>query len=308
MNKATNSTVLGVASLKTTLPLIGAALVVLFVVMKPEATQGYDFVQRVAFWTTHVALGLVSIILASKLFRPRLLNAMPMWGAVVLTGLTGTAFLAPAYLLIESLTPVELIAEPDDWLDEFAARGLLQAIIAEFLEVVPMFLSAWVLVNLPLLLSQAGTNAGPTNDPGGSAESSPEEARNRESNDPGDAEAGFVSQLPRAIGADVILVSSDLHYLHVYTTQGKCMVLGTLRDVAQAFGSSGMLVHRSHWVAHAHVQRLAQKKGAVECVLTNNLRVPVSRRNRSKVTEWYGKTGNVLSMAAAKRPDSTAAR
>ena len=91
-----------------------------------------------------------------------------------------------------------------------------------------------------------------------------------------------------------------MHYLHVHTTLGKCMVLGTIRDVASLLEDAGLLVHRSHWVAHAHVQRIAKRGSAWECVMTNNLRIPVSRRNRAKVTEWYGSAGNVVSIDSRK--------
>ena len=72
-------------------------------------------------------------------------------------------------------------------------------------------------------------------------------------------------------------------------------------EMAQAgVEDAGLLVHRSHWVAHAHVRRIAKRGSGWECVMTNDLRIPVSRRNRAKVTEWYGSAGNVVSIASRK--------
>jgi hypothetical protein len=297
-HKATNLTVLGAASLSTTLPVVGTVLVLLFVLMKPEATSGYNVPERLLFWSAHIGLGLVSILIASKLIRPRLVRITPPWLTILLTGLVGAAMLTPLYLLLEGLTPPRLVSEPDDWLDFFAMQGLIQSVIAEFLEVTPVFLAAWFAVNLPLLVSRPELDDsdpdGPSG-PGGARSDKPTPWQSPMSEDAGD---GFYSRLPRAIGRDIILISSDMHYLHVYTTLGKCMILGTIRDAAEQLGDNGLLVHRSHWVAHKHVNRLTRRGRSWECIMSNDQRVPVSRRNQGKVSEWYGRSGNVVSLTA----------
>ena len=87
-----------------------------------------------------------------------------------------------------------------------------------------MFLAAWFAVNLPLVLSsplisddQPDTPSGPDGGP-----ALPEHTAKGEpvKNDPLDR---FFEAIPRALGRDLIALSSDMHYLHVYTTQGKCM-------------------------------------------------------------------------------------
>ena len=295
--KATNLTVLGAASLSTTLPVVGAVLVVLFVLMKPEATSGYTVSERLLFWSTHIGLGLVSIFLASKLIRPRLVRNTPPWLTILLTGLVGAAMLAPLYVLLEGLAPPRLEVEPDDWLDFFAMQGPIQSVIAEFLEVAPVFVAAWFAVNLPLLVSRPELDDNSPGGPGGPGGGGSERPTPRQSPESEGGGSGFYSRLPRAIGRDIILVSSDMHYLHVYTTLGKCMILGTMRDAAEQLGDNGLLVHRSHWVAHKHVSRLARRGRSWECVMSNDQRVPVSRRNQGKVGEWYGRSGNVVSLA-----------
>ena len=306
-HKAANLTVLGAAKLSTTLPIVGIALVLLFVLMKPEATAGYALPERLLFWSAHVGLGFAGILVASTLIRRRLLRTTPPWLNILVTGLIAAAMLAPLYVLLEGLLPARLADKPDDWLDFFAMRGPFQSVVAEFLEVMPVFLAAWFAVNLPLLIRLPELGDNPRGGPGG-----PDDGAGKarlaprpppEIEDPGD---GFFSRLPRVLGRDVILVSSDMHYLHVYTTLGKCMVLGTIRDVAQQLGDRGMLVHRSHWVAHKHVHRLARRGRSWECAMSNGQRVPVSRRNQSKVAEWYGRSGNVVPLpefpsAAARR-------
>jgi hypothetical protein len=301
VTRATNNTVLGVASLSTTIPIVGGVLLVLFVLMKPEATAGFAFHQRLAFWTAHIGFGLAGLLLASRLLRPHWMLALPVWVAVLLTGIAGAAVLAPVYLFLEVFIPAQLVAEPDDWLDRFAMAGPLQAMLAEFIEVTPVFLAAWFAVNLPLILGRSELD---DSRPFGPSDPEGEPLRRRTLEPPEDATESSPSlfeRVPRALGRDVVLISSDMHYLHVYTTLGKCMVLGTLRDAAQELAEAGMLVHRSHWVAHAHVQKLARRGSGWSCRLTNGMSVPVSRRNRNKATEWYGRTGNVISLTASQR-------
>jgi hypothetical protein len=299
-HRATNLTVLGAASLSTTLPVVGAVLVLLFVLMKPEATAGYTVLERLLFWSAHIGFGLVSIVLASKLIRPGTVSGTPLWLTVLLTGLVGAAMLAPLYLLLEAVAPARLAYEPDDWLDFFAMRGPIQSVVAEFLEVAPVFLAAWFAVNLPLLLSRPELDDSSRDGSGGPGAAKSRKSTPRPSPVAEDAGGGFYSRLPRAIGRDIILVSSDMHYLHVYTSLGKCMILGTIRDAAEQLGDNGMLVHRSHWVAHKHVSRLARRGRKWECVMSNDQRVPVSRRNQGKVGEWYGRSGNVVSLAGGR--------
>jgi len=299
-HKATNLTVLGAASLSTTLPIVGTVLVLLFVLMKPEATSGYNVPERLLFWSAHIGLGLVSILVASKLIRPQLVRITPPWLTILLTGLVGAAMLAPLYLLLEGLTPPRLVGEPDDWLDFFAMQGLIQSVIAEFLEVTPVFLAAWFAVNLPLLLSRPELDDSPPDGPSGPDDARGDKPTARQSPVTQDSGGGFYSRLPRAIGCDIILISSDMHYLHVYTTLGKCMILGTIRDAAEQLGDNGLLVHRSHWVAHKHVNRLARRGRSWECVMSNDQRIPVSRRNQGKVSEWYGRSGNVVSLTEGR--------
>jgi hypothetical protein len=294
MSRPSNATVLGVAPLWQTLPVVGAVLVALFVMMKPESTAGFAFFERLAFWAVHIGLGLASIGLASRLLRPWLLSAMPLVVAILLTSLAGAAILAPIYLGIEGLVPERLQGPPDDWLDLFAARGLLQALVAEFIEVTPVFMVSWFAVNLPLLFARGEATGGPPDGPGGY----PGRSSEAPATDEADIErSAFLARLPRVVGSDIVAISSDMHYLHVYTVLGKCMILGTLRDASAALGAGGMLVHRSHWVAHAHVQRLIRHGQKWECEMSNGLRIPVSRRNRQAVLEWHGGNAQVVRLA-----------
>jgi hypothetical protein len=293
MSQPSNATVLGVAPLWKTLPAVGVLLVTLFVLMKPESSSGLDFAARAIYWSLHIGLGLTSIGLASQLLRPRFLTRFPLYLSVLITGLAGAAFLAPVYLGLESLWLVGTQQPPDDWLDQLAQQGPWQAVVAEYLEVAPVFVAAWYAVNLPLFFQTVRHHTPP-----GAAPPPPEERRSHSAagnNATSDSHTIF-NRLPRAIGTDIVAISSDMHYLHVYTALGKCMILGALRDASTELVEVGMLVHRSHWVAHAHVQRLVRKGNQWRCVMSNGLRIPVSRRNRTETLEWYGNQSAVVSI------------
>jgi DNA-binding LytR/AlgR family response regulator len=95
-------------------------------------------------------------------------------------------------------------------------------------------------------------------------------------------------RLPAAVGRDLVALSSDLHYLHVHTTRGRAMILGNLGEAAAALGGRGMRVHRSHWVAHEHVQHVQIAGNKAWCLMSTGLRVPVSRRKRRETRAQYG--------------------
>ncbi len=296
VNNASPSTnVLGVNSLKATLPVVAIVLIALFVTMRPEASEGLDLFSRVIFWTVHIGLGLLSLLLVSVPLA-KYWSGHSLWLVLSASGVLGAAALAPTYWALEQWLPGAQQA-PDDWLDEFATGGTAQALLVEFVEVVPTFLAAWLAVNLPLLLAK--TELDPTVDldePPPAGHGSCPRRSNVE-----DADSTFFDSLPAAIGRDVIMISSDLHYLHVHTTAGKALVLGSLRDVANALASIGLQTHRSYWVAHAHVERLAQTGRQCECVMSNGMRVPISRRRRAVAKQWYGQNARLVPISAAKR-------
>lgn len=298
-NKSLNDTVLGVASLTKTLPVVGLVLVLLFVLVKPESTAGLGFFSRAVFWFFQIGFGLLGIVLASLVLKYQYLSRLPVLVRLFLTGLLGAALLAPVYLTLESLLPNPIAEEPDDWLDFFAQKGIVQALVAEFIEVTPVFLVAWLAVNLPLYLSEPiadgpgdkGPDGGgtPANGVGNATESVESDINT------------FFGLLPNVVGTDIVALSSDLHYLHVHTTLGKCMVLFNLKDAVEELGDAGMQVHRSHWVAWDHVVRLVKSGEQWQCEMDNGVRVPVSRRKKSAVTQHFGSGATVVSIAKRRR-------
>jgi hypothetical protein len=298
MPPAASATVFGVASLERTLPAVGLVLVLLFVAVRPEASAGLGLAGRLGYWILHVGIGLAGLAVASLVIRRRIFTRWPISVAIVVTGIVGALAAAPAYWLVDQWWPVPGGAVPDDWLDDFAAAGPWQGIVAECLEVAPLFVTSWFAVNMPLILGQPRIEAPPPPDPPDPPHgpSPPRPAASAPGASP------FLDRLPAALGRDVVAVSSDLHYLHVHTTRGSAMILGSLRDAAAALGDAGMIVHRSHWVAHAHVRRVVIAGSVAACQLSTGLSIPVSRRRRRDVRRQYG--DGAVDLASRRRRDA----
>jgi len=275
------SSILGRAPVRRSLPAAGAVLTLLFVAMQPAVTAGLGVFERTVFWTIHVSVGLLGILIASMIIRHTVFARWHRVLAIVTAGALGALIVAPLFVVIESLLPFPMLDNDDDLLDAFAARGPGHAILAEYLDVLPILVVSWAAVNLPLLLHWPGDGGDPPDpDPGDEAPAG---------EPPASAEkVEFLSRLPGSLGNDIVAISSDLHYLHVFTTQGRAMVIGSLRDAALAFADEGMLVHKSHWVRHRHVVRYVAAEQRAVCIMSTGLKVPVSRRRRKEVKAMYG--------------------
>lgn len=95
-----------------------------------------------------------------------------------------------------------------------------------------------------------------------------------------------VSSLPVAPGDRLLALSAEDHYLRVYTERGSTLILRRLADaIADLPADAGLQVHRSHWVARTAVQRVDRNGARLVLVLTNGLRIPVSRTYRLAVQE-----------------------
>ena len=116
-----------------------------------------------------------------------------------------------------------------------------------------------------------------------------------------EARSEFLSDIPESLGTNVLAISSDLHYLHVYTDQGHCMVLGSLQRAADALGEGGMRVHRAHWVARHAIVKIVKDGQQWYCLLTNDLKIPISRRKQSTVAGWFGHSTKIVAVPSKKQ-------
>jgi hypothetical protein len=224
-----------------------------------------------------------------------MMNSLPAWLVLLLAGTGGALLVAPVSYLVEQALPLTLrpLKDEDEWLHVFASRGWWQAIAAEFVQLAPETLGFWMIINVPFLAHRR--SFGDARDPNvaGSAEpvdlDKAEAGRYAES-----ARAEFISRLPESVGTNVIAISSDLHYLHVYTDLGRCMILGSLQQAADSMGEAGLRVHRAHWVARRAIVKIVKNGHQWYCLLSNDLKIPISRRNKSTVAGWFGHTTRIV--------------
>ncbi|MBX2839116.1 MAG: LytTR family transcriptional regulator [Gammaproteobacteria bacterium] len=306
-----NGTVLDLIPVGQVMGVVGALLVALFTLVKPEASNGLWLGARVLFWALHVGLGLGALWVAGRWLASGKRLPSGTLASVVITGCAGALLATPGYLALDALfAPYIVDLDPDP-----SSDGPLVQMARESLELTPWFLSAWLLINLPVLLPSPNTPL-PLDDSVGHNPKNDHSSDTTDQTDAGglnskaslhlvstttpasvdlierkevQAKQRFLLNLPGIVGTDLIAVSSDLHYLNVWTVSGRTTILGNLRDVVAELGDVGMQVHRSHWVAHAHVRRIVGSATDAACILSNELRVPISRRRWKDVRNQYGR-------------------
>jgi DNA-binding LytR/AlgR family response regulator len=101
-----------------------------------------------------------------------------------------------------------------------------------------------------------------------------------------EVEKAFWSKVPRELGADVVSLSAEQHYLHVVTTKGRSLILFPISRAIEAVERlNGMRIHRSHWVALKHVTSVEKDEPGLSLTLSSGETLPVSRANRQSVRD-----------------------
>ncbi len=239
--------------------LIAAALVlvVTFILLRPEVSEGLTGLRLVFFWTLHVLIPLALLQGAQVALShvPRVATLNP-WAQTALSGVVGAALFAPIALALDAA--FGLAQSTDDLGISWPA-----ALLDEFLGFAPVVTFVWLALNATRLVRlDPGTRA----DPATKA-----------------AEPGMWLRVPRNIGRDLVALSAELHYLRVRTAAGEALVLYPFgKAVAELAGTStGLQIHRSHWVALAHVERIDRRGQGALTHLSTGATLPVSRQYRA---------------------------
>ena len=258
----------------------GLGLVLLFTLLEPEPSRPLDFPGRLAFWCLHVGGLLVLMQLAQyALSRIVATRRLPFWPQILMAGLVGAALFAPAGVFLDDLFGLEAAVDEGD-------LSLPHRILSDFADIAPPAVFAWLGLNAARNLSfpvsgvRGGSAPGPVPavadpPPPSSAERQPEAG-----------EALFWSRIPKTLGRDLVALTAELHYLRVETSLGNALILypfGQAVAELAAAGWEGSQIHRSHWVAHAHVSGVHRQDGRVFCILDTGARLPVGRRRQAEV-------------------------
>jgi len=85
---------------------------------------------------------------------------------------------------------------------------------------------------------------------------------------------------------EVLLVSSQDHYLEITCSDRKILVRGRLKDALVLLEScGGVQVHRSHWVSIKHVRELRKTGRDAKLILQDGSEVPVARSRSGSIGE-----------------------
>ncbi len=96
----------------------------------------------------------------------------------------------------------------------------------------------------------------------------------------------LLERLPVSKRGPVLHMSMQDHYVQVTTTSGTELVLMRLADAIAAMPpEDGLQIHRSHWIAIAHVKAVDVAKGQRSVTMSDGTVLPVSRTHAPKLRE-----------------------
>lgn len=203
-----------------------------------------DLPSRLVYWLLIVygsyGAGTFGAVMAGKIFVP---SGEPLWGRIAVSALGASL---PVTVLVVALCAVFLPPFRDDILGNiswlyFYCLALCFALMVLMLGVIEPYL--------------AGA--------GGSAAKAP---------------PPILERLPHEIRGPLSHLSMADHYVEIFTTRGKAMVLMRLADaIKETGGAPGLRIHRSHWVAKDAVKAIRKIEGKTMIETKAGALLPVSR-------------------------------
>ncbi len=247
-------------------------------VSEPSASEGLGLPARLVFWLAHVASALFLFELAQiYLGRIAVFERLPPLLLVMTVGVVGAFLFAVFNLLL--LDRIAFLTGDLSDLEPISVPGLLE----ELRDSGATSVLFWVLLNSPrlIIIAQQKDTDVADQPPAPDVTQVPQDA----ANSPAEARRplhDLLSRLPRRIGTDIVAISAELHYLRVYTRMGEALILMSFGHAVEALGViPGQRIHRSHWVALAHVLSLDSDGDRILCRLETGLELPVSRTYRT---------------------------
>lgn len=268
---------------------VGIALWALIVALKPDVGFLAPLPWMAFFWALQISIGLVVLQLVLFLItRLKTVCRWPLWIVVVVSGVVGSIFLSPLYWLIGEGLMEQVLGFATQSNGAANSKSTLTfelpALVHEFSDIVGPVTAAWVLISWPRLqrLVPPLMSGSPAAEIESVSTASLASIKN------GALTPSWRAALPSQLGNELIAVGSELQYLRVWTTRGSALILGSLQEVEESEGLTGVRVHRSWWVNAQHVVRVRNKSDGAACELSNGLEVPVSRRRKADVIVRFG--------------------
>lgn len=279
----------------------GGLLVLTLTLMEPASAFGLAWWHRAGFYVAHVAPTMVVAWWASGcLFNRPELQHWPSWTLLALAGAMAGVVLAPWSVALEMLTGTVDLDEPHAMPMPLTAAAWWSELSDELLQVPPRTALFWVAMNLWVLwrtqqqdlaltdVAQAVPDSHPAH-----AAPSPSPAAAAAVPAPAAPSPGapsLLDRLPARLGHDLVQLEAQQHYLRVVTARGEHMLLHGLAPAVEELAQrriSGMQIHRSLWVAWAHVERLDLRPGSPAAVMRDGRRLPIGRRRVRDVAQAW---------------------
>lgn len=274
----------------------GGLLVLTLTLMEPASAFGLAWWQRAGFYAAHVAPAMaVAWWFSGGLFNRPELQRWPAWTLLALAGAGAGLVLAPWSVVLEMSMGVVDIDEPELAPMPLTAAAWKAELADELLQVPPRTALFWVAMNLWVLWrTQQQAEASPPAAPAApESPTAPTAAATASAASP--APASLLDRLPARLGRDLVQLEAQQHYLRVVTSRGEHMLLQGFSPAVAELAQrriAGMQIHRSLWVAWAHVERLDLRPGSPAAVLRDGRRLPIGRRRLRDVArawnEWPG--------------------
>jgi len=254
-------------------------LSLLFVALGPAATSALPVPVAAVYWLLHIGAGVALCVAATRLlqrFPP--LAGRSGWLMLVAAAVLASMLFVPLAILLDRAFPAPPDA-PDGLLDQWELAGGAMQVLAEWLQLAPEFIVAWLLLNAPPLVSLRLATAGAIPEAEAPDAVRPREVRSQP----------WLDRLPPAVGRELVSISADLHYLHARTTRGKATLLGSLDEAERSLGEDVLRIHRSHLVALSQVRRILRKGSSWLLETATGDKLPISRRRVAAVRARLGK-------------------
>lgn len=207
-------------------------------------------VPRLADWAVIAGTTYATGVLVAELARPALRRRLPDMAAEIAAGLLVGLALVPVVLGIN-----------------LAAFGSVPDT-----EGLPAFAATLVALGLivTVTMAVAGRHLGP---PAAAAQDAP-------------GAPALLDRLPHDRRGDLIALSVEDHYVRIRTTAGEALVLLRLSDaMRETVPVPGLQVHRSHWVALAHVRAARREGDRAVLTMTQGDDIPASRAHIPRLKE-----------------------
>jgi hypothetical protein len=249
---------------------ISIGLGLLFAFITPDSN--HPFWLTLVQWQLQTSLPMGLLVLSHLLLaKARFFARLNVWKQVALSGMLGASLFVPAALCIDIYI-----------MGEGIPKDLKSELINEWFGVTPPVTITWVLINIPWLMGFQYQKilANPSN-----------------KNDkalgnaifPIDNESSVTALLPTDLRAQILFISSELHYLKIVTKNGKSLILGSLKEaMLELSKDQGMQIHRSHWVSYSAIERYVKDGRQGKLILVNGDTMPVSRSFNESVKVKLG--------------------